>query len=134
MAPPPHPPEVADHRWFIEEREYERHESRRGRRHAYTRLDPRRTALLVIDLVPFFVRESPYVRGIVPRVNTLADALRDAGGVVVWVVPGWTEPTVKDREFFGDEVADLYARSGGEGPPASRLAPGLAVATRDLVV
>lgn len=134
MAPPSRRPDVADHDWFIEEREYERHEARRGRRHAFTRLDPRRTALVVIDLVPFFVRESAYVRGIVPRVNVLAGALRDAGGVVAWVMPGYSEPTVKDREFFGEEVAELYARSGGEGAPASRLAAGLAVAVEDLVV
>ena len=134
MPPPPRRPEVADHQWFIEEREYERHESRRGRRHAFTHLDPRRTALVVVDLVPFFVRESAYVRGVVPRVNLLAAALRDAGGVVAWVVPGHVEPTAKDREFFGDEVAELYARSGGEGAPASRLAAGLDVAAEDLVV
>jgi hypothetical protein len=134
MAPPPRPPDVADHDWFIEEREYERHEARRGRRHAFTRLDPRRTALVVVDLVPFFVRESAYVRGVVPRVNVLAGALRDAGGIVAWMVPGYSEPTVKDREFFGEEVAELYARSGGEGAPASRLAAGLAVAAEALVV
>ena len=126
--------DVADHAWFIEEREYARHEARRGRRHAFELLDPLRTALLVVDIVPFFVRESAYVRGIVPRVNTLAAALRVAGGVVAWVVPGYSAPTAKDREFFGDEVAELYARSGGEGSPASRLAPGLDVDPADLVV
>ena len=127
-------PDVASHDWFVEQRELERHEQRRGRRHAYERLDPRRTALVVVDVVPFFARESAYVRGIVPRVNALASSLREAGGVVAWVVPGFTEPTAKDREFFGDEVADLYARSGGEGPPAARLEPGLDVAPADLVV
>ncbi|MBS2939039.1 hypothetical protein KDN32_14965 [Nocardioides sp. J2M5] len=65
---------TADHVWLVEEREYARHEARRGRRHAYERLDPGRTALVVVDLVPFFVRESAYVRGIVPRVNALAAA------------------------------------------------------------
>ncbi len=126
--------DVASHDWFVEQRELERHEQRRGRRHAYERLDPRRTALVVVDVVPFFARESAYVRGIVPRVNALASSLREAGGVVAWVVPGFTEPTAKDREFFGDEVADLYARSGGEGPPAARLEPGLDVERADLVV
>jgi nicotinamidase-related amidase len=126
--------DVATHDWFVEEREYARHEQRRGRRHAYEHLDPRRTALVVVDLVPFFVRESAYVRGIVPRVNTLAGALRSAGGVVAWVVPGFADPSAKDREFFGDEVAELYARSGGAGPPADRLHTGLEVDADDLVV
>ncbi|MFC7727103.1 hypothetical protein ACFQW6_18485 [Nocardioides sp. GCM10028917] len=102
---PSHPPDTADHAWLVEEREYARHEARRGRRHAFEHLDPRRTALVVVDLVPFFVRESAYVRGIVPRVERLASALRSAGGVVAWVVPGYAPPSAKDREFFGDEVA-----------------------------
>lgn len=134
MPPTRDPSDVADHAWFIEEREYARHEARRGRRHAFEHLDPRSTALVLLDIVPFFVRESAYVRGTVPRVNALATALRTAGGVVAWVVPGYSTPTAKDREFFGDEVAELYARSGGEGSPASRLAPGLEVDPDDLVV
>ncbi|GAA5115015.1 cysteine hydrolase [Alloalcanivorax gelatiniphagus] len=131
---PPHDAtDVADHAWFVEERELARHEARRGRRHAFEHLDPRRTALVVVGLVPFFVRESAYVRGIVPRVNALAAALRSAGGVVAWVVPGYAPPTAKDREFFGDEVAERYARSGGDGPPSARLDPSLSVAPADLV-
>lgn len=121
--------DVAHHQWSIDEREYARHEARRGRRHAYEELDPRRTALVVVDVVPFFVRESAYVRGIVPRINELAGAMRAAGGTVAWVVPGYAPPSAKDREFFGDEVAELYARSGESG-----LDPSLAVAPHDLVV
>ena len=128
------PLDVADHQWLVEEREYARHEARRGRRHAFEHLDPRRTALVVVDLVPFFVRESAYVRGILPRVNELAASLRAAGGTVAWVVPGFTEPTAKDREFFGDEVAEAYARSGGSGAPVARLAQGLDVHPVDLGV
>lgn len=133
MPPAADPTSTADHAWLVEEREYARHEARRGRRHAYERLDPGRTALVVVDLVPFFVRESAYVRGIVPRVNALAAAVRDAGGIVAWVVPGYREPSAKDREFFGDEVAEAYARSGGDGPPAARLDESLAFVDGDLV-
>lgn len=128
------PSDVADHQWHIDEREYARHEARRGRRHAYEHLDPSRTALVVVDVVPFFVRESAYVRGIMPRINALATALRSAGGTVAWVVPGYTAPTAKDREFFGEEVAALYAGSGGSGPVRSRVASGLDVASSDLAV
>ena len=130
----PTPTDVAHHEWFVEEREYLRHESRRGRRHAYERLDPARTAVVVVDVVPFFARESPYVRGIVPNVNALAEGVRRAGGVVAWVVPGYSEPTPKDREFFGDAVAEAYARSGGEGEPVDRLDPALEVVAGDIVV
>ena len=69
-------PDVAHHQWSIDEREYARHEARRGRRHAYAHLHPRRTALVVVDLVPFVVQQSAYVRGIAPQVNALAAAMR----------------------------------------------------------
>lgn len=54
------------HDWRIQPREYERPETRRGRRHAFEVLDPRRTALVVVDMVPFFIEQNSYARGIVP--------------------------------------------------------------------
>lgn len=85
-------------------------------------------------MVPFFVDESAYCRGIVANINALADGLRLAGGVVAWVVPGHREPTDKDRELLGRTVAETYARSGGDGEPLERLWSGLAVAEGDLAV
>ncbi|UUZ57886.1 hypothetical protein [Nocardioides sp. B-3] len=111
------PTDVAFHDWAIEEREIRRHVSRRGRQHAFEVIEPARTALVVIDIVPFFAHESPYVRGIVPNVNALADGLRAAGGTVARVVPEHQSPTSRDVEFFGAEVAENYARSGGDGQP-----------------
>jgi nicotinamidase-related amidase len=122
------------HRWSIDEREYQRHEARRGRRHAFATLDPAHTAFVVVDMISFFVDENPYARGIVPNVNRLAGAVRDAGGLVVWAVPTTAEPTPTASEFYGPEIAERYARSAGDGPPRARLAPGLAVAATDLVV
>lgn len=109
------------HRWAIDEAEYRRHEQRRGRRHAFEHLDPRRTALVAIDLVPFFVDESPFVRGVLGPIDATARAVRAGGGTVAWVVPATTEPSALDIEFYGPEVAAAYGRSGGTGPPASRL-------------
>ena len=109
------------HDWRIDERQYARHESRRGRRHAFEQLDPRRTALVVVDVVPFFVEQNEYAFGLVPRVNALARALRDAGGTVAWVVPGPSRRTAVDREFYGEEVAAAYSASGGSGPLRDRL-------------
>lgn len=121
------------HDWHIEEREYARQEDRRGRRHAYESLDPRQTALIVIDMVPFFVSESAYCQGIVPNINRLAGALRTAGGTVAWVVPAAGERTDISEEFFGPEVAEVFRRSGGEGPLTERIWPGLAYADGDLL-
>jgi nicotinamidase-related amidase len=126
--------EVAHHEWFIEPREIQRQESRRGRRHAYEWLDPRRTALLVVDIVPFFAEESPYCRGIVPNVNRLAAGLRGAGGAVCWVVPRPHAPSDRTREFYGDQVAEMYANAGGDGAPRDRLWQELDVSLADVVV
>ncbi|GGR58869.1 nicotinamidase-related amidase [Nocardioides luteus] len=122
------------HRWAIPEREYARHETRRGRRYAYESLDPARTALLVVDLVPFFYESNAVCHAITPNVRLLADALRGAGGAVAWIVPGDPGPTEWAREFRGDEVADLFRRSGGTGPVGSRLGPGLTAHSGDLLV
>jgi ureidoacrylate peracid hydrolase len=64
---------------------------RRGTAHPFANLNPQTTALVVIDLQLAYMHESGgYVecaaaRDIVPDVNRLAAALRDAGGLVAWV-------------------------------------------------
>ena len=125
--------EPAPLHWAIDEQQYRRHEERRGRRHAFERLNPRTAVLVVVDVIPFFVEPSPRCRAIVPIVNLLAHELRQAGGTVAWVVPGYVEPSAKDREFYGDEVAEKYAQSGGDGRPVDRLWGGLEVESGDLV-
>ena len=122
------------HEWHIEPREYERHEARRGRRHAYESLDPHRTALVVVDMVPFFLTENPYARGIVPNIRALAAALRTAGGTAAWVVPAVAAPTPAMVEFFGDTVAATYAASGGPGAPRDRVSNEFDIGEGDLVV
>jgi len=51
-------------------------------------------------MVPFFVDGNPYANGIVPNINTLATALRAAGGCVAWVLPA-PSPTAAMEEFLG---------------------------------
>ena len=109
------------HAWHIEPREYARQERRRGRRHAFEHISAERTALVVIDMVPFFVAEMEYCRGIAPNIARLASCLRQAGGTVAWVLPAAGEPSPRDVEFFGPEVAETYSRSGGEGTFRQRL-------------
>lgn len=114
------------HDWRISPREYARHESRRGRRHAFADLDPQRTALVVIDMVRFFAAENPYVRGIVPNINALARSLRSAQGTVAWVLPrSGSAPSLWATEFYGTKVAALYAACGGQGAIGDRLWPEL---------
>lgn len=72
-------------------------ERRGGRPRVFEHIDPRRTALLVIDMQDVFVApgallEVPAARGIVANINRLAVALRERGALVVWL-----------RSTFGDE-------------------------------
>ena len=115
------------HDWHISEREYARQEARRGRRHAFTSLAPERTALVVVDLVPFFLVDNGYARAILPNVNRLAAALRGAGGTVAWVLPSAAEPPPARVEFYGAEIAEVFRLSGGAGELRDRLCPELQV-------
>jgi nicotinamidase-related amidase len=121
------------HDWSIAEREYERKTARRGRRHAYEKLNPATTALVVVDMVPFFTKESARCQAMIPTINSLATALRSAGGVVAWVLPSAADPHPEwSREFFGEAVAELFRTSGGEGPLPQRLDDALAWFDGDL--
>lgn len=125
-------PEARIHNWHIASREYERQESHRGRRFAYPDIEPRTTALVVIDMVPFHVADNPYCRGIVPNINSLAASLRAAGGTVAWVIPGTTAPTPAMIDFFGPRMAETYSKTGGSGPAHTRIWPDLHAEPGDL--
>lgn len=65
---------------------------RTGKVHPFDSLNPRRTALVVIDLQNYFMKG--IAPKIVPAVNRLASELRGRGGHVVWVRNS-TEGTLK---------------------------------------
>jgi hypothetical protein len=120
------------HQWHIEEREYVRQEARRGRRHAFGSLEPCRTALVVIDMVPFFAAGNSYCQGIIPNINAIARVLRGAGGTVAWIVPGRGVPCAVADEFYGPQTAQTLLSSGGDGPVPERLCRGLQAEPGDL--
>jgi ureidoacrylate peracid hydrolase len=73
---------------------------RRGSPHAFERIDPARTALVVVDLQNGFMApgqpaEMPVARAIVPNVNRLADAAREAGGTVIWLKHTYDQETAQ---------------------------------------
>lgn len=64
---------------------------RRGRLHLYEDLDPRKTALVVIDMQNTFCEvgapaEVAQSRGIVPYINALTPKLRELGVPVIWML------------------------------------------------
>jgi ureidoacrylate peracid hydrolase len=84
------------HKIAISEATLERMKTRMGKLHPFDVIDPRRTALLVIDMQNYFVKpghqsEVPLAREIVPNINRLAAELRRRGGHVVWIRNGTTD-------------------------------------------
>lgn len=85
-------------------------------------------------MVPFF-EGGAHFSDVVENSNAIATALRAAGGVVAWVLPSSDDPHPElSREFFGEKIAEMYRRSGGEGPLPARLATGLRTEPRDIFV
>lgn len=83
---------------------------RRGHLHAFETLDPDRTALVVVDLDTRTMEQpdNGRLRSFAPKVNAIADQLRQHGGVVAWV----TTPVRKASENFiaiyGAEFAMMH--------------------------
>jgi ureidoacrylate peracid hydrolase len=78
------------HKIAITQAALDRMTTRMGKPHPFDAIDPRKTALLVIDMQNYFVKpghqgEVPLAREIVPNINRLGAELRRRGGHVVWV-------------------------------------------------
>jgi len=82
--------------------------ARRGREFVYDNLDPRRTALVVVDMQNAFMLPGvahalcPMAREIVPNINRLAQVARETGGVVVWIKTTYTPESLKDWSTYYD--------------------------------
>jgi len=116
---------------------------RGGRAHVTRRLDPARTALVVVDMQMAFTQHgAPSGSGetvsIIPAINRIASALRAGGGHVAF-----SRATFDDSEdggwpgFYRRMVEPELARgilvALREGHPLHALDPGLEVAPGDLV-
>ncbi|PWS36945.1 hypothetical protein DFH01_08635 [Falsiroseomonas bella] len=116
---------------------------RAGRVHVTTRLDPRRTALVVVDMQLAFTRHgAPSGTGdapsIVPAINAVAAALRGAGGLVA--LSRGTFDASEDggwpgfyRRMVEPGLAQRILEGLREGHELHALDPGLEVAAADFV-
>jgi nicotinamidase-related amidase len=115
-----------------------------GTPHPFARLDPKRTALVVVDLQNGFMREDvahawcPMAEHIVPNVNRLAAGLRAAGGGVFWIRNTFdarceTEWSVM-QEMVTAEARAKRAAAMAEGTMGNELWPTLDVRIGDEVV
>ncbi len=114
---------------------------RGGRRYAFPVIAAKNTALLVIDMQLYFMApgmlaEVPTAREIVPNINTLAHAIRRAGGQIVWISSTFDESirenwSVLTHELFSQERREAMLANlcrDGAGHP---LWPELRVETGD---
>lgn len=105
---------------------------------------PERTALVVVDMQNYFLEpraggETPPARAIVPAVNRLARALRDAKGLVVWIRTLFTEGALHTiphfhRMLLTQERFDARSAALADDASGSALWPKLDVHDSDLVV
>ncbi len=115
--------------------------ARRGRFHLFEELDPRKTALVVIDMQRTFVApgspaEVPAARDIVDNINRLAKELRRLDVKIVWVTHANSrDATGSDWDgffdhFVADDVRELTIKSlspDGDGQtvwPEMNVEPG----------
>jgi len=103
------------HKTAIAKATVERLKMRLGKLHPFDVIDPRKTALLVVDMQNYFVKqghqsEVPLARAIVPNINRLAAELRRRGGHVVWVRNG----TADTRESWSNYHGYLQAPERAE--------------------
>jgi nicotinamidase-related amidase len=86
--------------------------ARRRRLHAFESIDAVRTALVVIDLDTATVGVNEECQILVPRVNELAAAVRNAGGVVAWVTSHMPVMPKHFAAILGTEQAMKYFNDG----------------------
>src|SRR4029077_14344412 len=110
------------HTIAISETARERVRVRVGKLHPFDTIEPRRTALLVIDMQNYFVKpghqgEVPIARGIVPNINRLGGELRRRGGHVVWIRNGTAGTRQSWSNYPDDAGADAAPLRGDGGRP-----------------
>ena len=110
------------HKVHIPQQFIDRAIARRGKPEVFDTLDPRKTALLVIDMQNCFLEaeisvvEVPAARGIVGNINALAAVLRAGGGLVVWTKHVFSKDwSVWYENFAKGEFRDRMVAETAEG-------------------
>ena len=119
----------------------ERIMAKRGRLEVFDRLEPTKTAMLVVDMQNFYVAEVETARSIVPNVNRLAAACRERGVPVIWVIMTVAEaegapsqwPIYHDH-FFTEAKGANHRDSLSRGAKGHEIYPDLDVAEGDAIV
>ena len=100
--------------------------ARRGRYHWFEELDPRRTALVIIDMQELFCApgapaEVAGSRDIVEPINQLTGELRKIGVPIIWVLHANSQTGGRsDWELFFNYIVADDVREKDEAKPGSR--------------
>jgi len=114
--------------------------TRQGVLHPYDQFPAGRTAFVVIDMQnyytqPGYLGECAAARDTIPNINRLSAALRDAGGLVVWVQTSSDDADVfwshHHRYMLTPERSARRLRELATSHPGHALAPGLDVCDSD---
>ncbi len=131
------------HRLGIRQEIIDRVMARRGRLHWFERLEPGKTALVIVDMQSAFCApggpaEVPSARDIVPDINRLTSGLRRLKCPVIWVLHANTHHRgTSDWELFFDHVvaADVRSRTiESLAPGRQQVWSGLQTAEEDVVL
>jgi ureidoacrylate peracid hydrolase len=95
--------------------------ARRGRLHAFDAIDPKATALVVIDLDEATVGKDEVSQRMTETINALAVAVREGGGVVAWVLSRMSTMPRHFTAILGAELATRYFNDGQAGGAGTRL-------------
>jgi len=117
----------------IPDRIVEKVVARRGRLHAFDTIDPKTTALVVIDLDEATVVDDDTWQRIIATVNALAVAVRDSGGTVAWVLSRMDRMPRHFSAILGAELASRYLNDGQRDGRGTRLWHGLEREPADLI-
>jgi ureidoacrylate peracid hydrolase len=116
----------------------------RGKEHIFEDFDPSRTALVVVDMQNAFMMPGVghavclEAQEIVPNINRLAAAVRDAGGRIVWIKGVYREETLESwsisYEMSGPAGRDRRIAALSPGTKGYELWADLEVLPEDLIV
>ncbi|MFB0611427.1 cysteine hydrolase family protein [Aurantiacibacter poecillastricola] len=131
-------PHEVDHTAILD-----RHAAARGARNVWDRLDPARTAQLVVDMQNGFVAEGapvevPEARSVVDEINRLSSTIRRAGGTNVFL--RFTTPDADGPAawpVFAERMMDGIAAHREAFTPGAdywQMWPGIEIADEDLLV
>jgi ureidoacrylate peracid hydrolase len=117
---------------------------RRGSAHPFAVLDPTKTALVVIDMQLAFMDDAvghavcPAARDIVPAINRLAAAVRQAGGAVFWIKTTCDERSMREwsvaHEMSSPKWRQKRIAALAKDSPGHQLWPDLDVRPEDEIV